>query len=103
MFASIAVFFTSLAPSFYIFNHVFTLFVTPMFFLSGVFFPLTEFPQLVQNLSWIAPLTPVVHLTRALFEGEFHIIHAVAVGYILLVTIVFFWLSLVLMRRRLTV
>jgi len=74
-----------------------------MFFLSGVFFPLTEFPQLVQNLSWIAPLTPVVHLTRALFEGEFHLIHVVAAGYILLVTIFFFWLSLVLMRRRLTV
>jgi lipooligosaccharide transport system permease protein len=103
MFSAIAIFFTSVAPSFYIFNHVFTLFVTPMFFLSGVFFPLTEFPQIVQNLSWIAPLTPVVHLTRALFEGEFHVIHAVAAVYILLVTIVFFWLSLVLMRRRLTV
>jgi lipooligosaccharide transport system permease protein len=58
MFASIALFFTSLAPSIYSFNYYFTLFMTPMFFFSGVFFPLDSFPPLVQHLSWIAPLPP---------------------------------------------
>jgi lipooligosaccharide transport system permease protein len=103
MFAAISVVFASLAPSFYTFNHVFTLFISPMFFLSGVFFPLSEFPQVVQRLSWIAPLTPVVHLTRALLEGEFHAVHAVAFLYIVGVSLVFFPLALYLMRRRLTV
>ncbi|HUV44156.1 MAG TPA: ABC transporter permease [Dehalococcoidales bacterium] len=69
MFAAIAVLVTSLVPSFYTFNHLFTLFITPMFFFSGVFFPLSRFPVVVQNLSWIAPLIPVVTLTRALFHG----------------------------------
>lgn len=103
LFASIAVFFTSLVPSFYTFNHVFTLFLSPMFFFSGVFFPLSQFPEIVQNLSWIAPLTPVVVLMRALFLGEFGVIHLAAVLYIVAVTAVFFALALVLMRRRLTV
>ncbi len=45
MFASIALFFTSVAPSIYSFNYYFTLFITPMFFFSGVFFPLDSFPE----------------------------------------------------------
>jgi lipooligosaccharide transport system permease protein len=103
MFAAIAVFFTSLVPSFYTFNHVFTLFITPMFFFSGVFFPLDQFPSLVQNLSWIAPLTPVVMLTRALFKGEFELIHLAALAYIVAISALFFALALWKMRRRLTV
>ncbi len=103
MFASIAVFFTSLVPSFYTFNHLFTLFITPMFFFSGVFFPLSQFPAIVQDLSWIAPLTPVVVLMRALFLGEFEVMHLAAVAYIVAVSVVFFALALVRMRRRLTV
>jgi lipooligosaccharide transport system permease protein len=35
MFSSIALFFTSVAPSIYSFNYYFTLFITPMFFVSG--------------------------------------------------------------------
>ena len=103
MFAAIAVLVTSLVPSFYTFNHLFTLFITPMFFFSGVFFPLSRFPVVVQNLSWIAPLTPVVTLIRALFQGEFHAVHLAALGYIVVVAAVFFALALFTMRRRLTV
>lgn len=103
MFAAIAVFFTSLVPSFYTFNHVFTLFITPMFFFSGVFFPLDQFPTAVQNLSWLAPLTPVVMLSRALFRGEFQPVHIGALAYILAVSALFFALALRSMRRRLTV
>jgi lipooligosaccharide transport system permease protein len=102
MFASISLFYTSLVPSMYTFNYFFTLFMTPMFFLSGVFFPLDSFPQILQTLSWIAPLTPVVHLTRALFQGEFHPVLLLALAIIIFVTAVFFSLSLITMRRRLT-
>ncbi len=101
MFASIALFFTSIVPSIYIFNYYFTLFVTPMFFFSGVFFPLSSFPEIVQRLSWIAPLTPVVHLVRALVQGEFHPYLLLALGLIIAITILFFSISLVTMRRRL--
>ena len=102
MFASIALFFTSIAPAIYTFNYFFTLFINPMFFLSGVFFPLSSFPEILQKLSWVAPLTPVVHLTRALFQGEFHPNLLLALALIIVFSILFFSMSLVTMRRRLT-
>jgi len=102
MFASIAILFTSIVPAIYSFNYFFTLFITPMFFFSGVFFPLSSFPETVQNLSWIAPLTPVVHLTRALFNGEFRLELLWALALIIGLAALFFSVSLVTMRRRLT-
>jgi lipooligosaccharide transport system permease protein len=103
MFSAIAMLFTSIVPAIYSFNYYFTLFITPMFFFSGVFFPLSSFPQIVQTLSWIVPLTPVVHLTRALINGEFHAYLLGALALIIILTALFFSLSLITMRRRLTV
>jgi len=103
MFASIAILFTSIVPAIYSFNYYFTLFITPMFFFSGVFFPLSSFPEIVQTLSWIVPLTPVVHLTRALINGEFHLYLLWALALIIILTVLFFSLSLITMRRRLTI
>ena len=103
MFASIAILFTSIVPTINSFNYYFTLFITPMFFFSGVFFPLSSFPPIVQTLSWIAPLTPVVYLTRALINGEFHPGLLWALALIIVLTLLFFSVSLVTMRRRLTV
>lgn len=103
MFASIALFFTSLAPSIYSFNYYFTLFMTPMFFFSGVFFPLDSFPPLVQHLSWIAPLTPVANLARALMGGDLSGGAWWGLAIIAGLIAVFFPLSLYTMRRRLLV
>ena len=103
MFASIAILYTSLVPSFYSFNYYFTLFVTPMFFFSGVFFPLIAFPKIVQTISWIIPLTPVVNLARALIRGELHPNLLVPLAIIIVLAVFFFSISLVTMRRRLTV
>ncbi len=103
MFASIAMLFTSIVPAIYSFNYYFTLFITPMFFFSGVFFPLSSFPPVVQTLSWIVPLTPVVHLSRALINGEFQLNLLWALALIIVLTILFFSVSLVTMRRRLTI
>lgn len=102
MFASIAILFTSIVPAIYSLNYYFTLFITPMFFFSGVFFPLSSFPEIVQTLSWIVPLTPVVHLTRALINGEFHLDLLWALALIIVLAALFFSVSLITMRRRLT-
>lgn len=102
MFAAISLFFTSIVPSIYSFNYYFTLFITPMSILSGVFFPLTSFPRILQTLAWAAPLTPVVHLTRALFQGEFQLDLLLALGIIIVYAAVFVFISMITMRRRLT-
>ena len=102
MFASIAMLFTSIVPAIYSFNYFFTLFITPMFFFSGVFFPLSSFPEIVQNLSWVAPLTPVVRLTRALVSGEIQLNLLWVLALIIVLSALFFSISLATMRRRLT-
>ncbi|MEW6034714.1 MAG: ABC transporter permease [Chloroflexota bacterium] len=101
MFASIAMFYTSLVTSIYTFNYYFTLVVTPMFFFGEVFFPLSSFPETVQRLSWVIPLTWVTKLTRALANGEWYSGLWVALVMMVGVTAVFFWLALRGMRRRL--
>ena len=103
MFASIAMLFTSVVPAIYSFNYFFTLFITPMFFFSGVFFPLSSFPEIVQTLSWIAPLTPVVRLTRALVNGELQLDLLWSLALIIALAVLFFSIALITMRRRLTV
>jgi lipooligosaccharide transport system permease protein len=102
MFGAVALFVTSIVPAIYTFNFFFTLFITPMFLLAGVFFPLDEFPEIVQKLSWIAPLTPVAHLSRGLFQGEFEWSMLLALGLIIVWAVVFFSITLVTLRRRLT-
>ena len=72
-----------------------------MFYFSGVFFPLDAFPSIVQRLSWIAPLTPVAHITRSLTQGELNLTMIWSLLLILAFIAVFLQLSLILMRRRL--
>ncbi len=102
MFASIAVFFTSIVPYVYSINYFFSLIITPMFYFSGVFFPLSSFPDIVQKLSWIAPLTPVVNLARAAINGNFQPELLWSLMLIVAVTCLFFSIALITMRRRLT-
>jgi lipooligosaccharide transport system permease protein len=101
LFSAIALFFTSIVPSIYSFNYYYSLFITPMFFFSGVFFPLSSFPEIVRTLSWAVPLTPVVYITRAVIGGEFQPGLLGALALIVALIVLFFSISLVTMRRRL--
>lgn len=101
MFGSLAMFFTSIAPSVYSFNYFFTLFITPLFLLGEVFFPLSAFPPLMQQLAWFLPLTPVAQITRGLVGGQIEARFLLNLAWIALIAATFFALALVMMRRRL--
>ncbi len=101
MFGSISMFFTSLAPSISSFNYFFTLFITPIYFFSGVFFPLSNLPPVFQTISSFLPLAPAVNLSRAFFYGKVHPGLLWDVVFLLVLTIAFFLASQVTMRRRL--
>ena len=70
MFASIAMILTSTATTIGAMNNFFTLFILPMFWVGGVFFPLEQLPEVVQRASWALPLTPAVALVRGLMTGD---------------------------------
>lgn len=102
LFASIALMYTAIVPAIYSFNYFYTLFINPIFFLSGIFFPLDQFPPIVQNLAWISPLTPVVHLMRACFQGKFDMGSLGYLAYIVVAIVLIGAAATVMMKRRLT-
>lgn len=51
-------------------NHFYALFIMPVLFLSGVFFPLEGLPTPLRVLAVLNPLTHAVHLVRPLSAGE---------------------------------
>jgi lipooligosaccharide transport system permease protein len=70
LFGSLAMIVTSVAPSFDFFSYYTELVITPMFFFSGVFFPLDNFPPWMKTLANFLPLTHAVRISRAVFTGE---------------------------------
>ncbi len=68
-FSILSMIWTSIAPGFDSFEYFFTLLITPMFFLSGVFFPLETLPAGVRLLAWFMPLYHAVEAVRPLILG----------------------------------
>jgi lipooligosaccharide transport system permease protein len=102
MFSSIAMCFTAVAPDIDFFNYPSFLLVTPMFLLSGTFFPLSVLPLPVQaGAQILLPLTHVVNLTRSLVLGNVEASLLLSLTWILVGTFVFFVLSINLMKKRL--
>ena len=99
-FSCIALIFNALAKGYDFFTYYFTLFMTPMMFLSGVFFPLEQLPQAVRAVAAWLPLSNAVVLVRPLFMDEWperwwlHVLVLAAYG------LLSFWVALALTRKR---
>ncbi len=101
LFSSIAICFTAVVPSIDTFNLPVFLFITPMFLFSGTFFPIYLLPEWAQHVAVFLPLTHVVYFTRACTLGMYdNWMWAGLVG-VSVATVVFFFLGIYLMKRRL--
>jgi lipooligosaccharide transport system permease protein len=69
MFATISLLVTSLVSNINQFNFYFTGFLSPMFFFSGVVFPIENLPAVLRPVAEIFPLTHSVRLARELGVG----------------------------------
>jgi lipooligosaccharide transport system permease protein len=104
LFASIAMCFTAVTPRIDSLNYPTSLFVTPMFLVSGTFFPLSALPAAVQNFANIAiPLVHVVKISRAMTYGSLHTDLLWSLLWMITVTAFFFIVSVNMMKRRLIV
>jgi lipooligosaccharide transport system permease protein len=91
-----------LAPNIDFFNYPGFLFITPMFMLSGTFFPLSQFPPSMQVLAQvILPLTHTVILSRGLIFGNLGVSLLISLAWIAAVTPFFFVLSINRMKKKL--
>ncbi len=99
-FSCIALIFNALAKGYDFFTYYFTLFMTPMMFLSGVFFPLEQLPGAVQAVARWLPLANAVALVRPLFMDQWP---AEPLRHLLVLAayaVVAFWIALALTRKR---
>ncbi len=72
MFAAPALWVASRAKNHEQLFYYFTLFITPMYLFSGVFFPITHLPGIVRDVIVMTPLFHVVNIVRALVLGHFY-------------------------------
>ena len=70
-FASMALVMTALARTYDFFLYYFTLLVTPMLLLSGVFFPISNMPEPIQLAAKALPLYHAIALMRPLMIGSY--------------------------------
>lgn len=101
MFASMAMIVTAFSPSYDYFSYYFSLAVSPMFFFSGVFFPLSSLPPWVQTVSWFMPLTHAVNIARGLATGNLSASLLLDLLWMLIFTLAATWLAINLIKRRL--
>ncbi|TFG62117.1 MAG: ABC transporter, partial [Spirochaetales bacterium] len=75
MFGALSLFVTSMVTNINHFNFFFTGFLSPMFFFTGVVFPIENLPRWLQIVAEFFPLTHPVRITRALAVGTLHPSH----------------------------
>ncbi len=103
VFASMAILFTSFAQSWDFFSYYFTLFIAPLYFLSGIFFPLSTLPKWTTTIAWFNPLYHSVELIRGLVMGNLRSDMIGNVFWLLTFGIIVFMYGVVRIRNRIIV
>lgn len=100
-FASIALIMNAVAKAYDFFTYYFTLVLTPMIFVSGVYYPTTQLPHWLQTMAEFLPLGAAVQLVRPLLLG--HVPQNPLRNVLILIAfcLVSFYIATVLTRRRL--
>ncbi|MQA00647.1 MAG: ABC transporter permease [Dehalococcoidia bacterium] len=98
---SLGLAYTSQARSISQLTYFFSLFVLPMFWFSGGFFPLESLPGWATAVAWFTPLLHAVELNRGLVTGDIGWAHLGHLAWLVAVFFPAFWLALWTMRRRL--
>ncbi|UUX96398.1 ABC transporter permease [Aquabacterium sp. J223] len=99
-FAAIALVFNALAKGYDFFTYYFTLVLTPMSFVSGVYFPVAQLPGWLQGLAPWLPLGAAVELVRPLVIGESPAAVARPLAVLVAYAVLGYGLALALTRRR---
>jgi lipooligosaccharide transport system permease protein len=102
LFAALGITFSLSIPSIEMFSFYFTLFLTPLFLFSDVFFPLRErLAGVWLRVAEVLPLLHPVRLMRAAFRGEFAPVLLWDLAYVLALSALLLLVASRITRRRL--
>jgi lipooligosaccharide transport system permease protein len=91
----------ALAQNYDFFTYFFTLVLTPMLLLSGVYFPVEQMPPALAAVTQFLPLKHAIDLARPLMLGHVPEQAALHVAVLLFYAAIAYYAALVLTRRRL--
>jgi lipooligosaccharide transport system permease protein len=100
-FAMIGMTFTSLVGRIDLYSYYYTLFITPLFLFSGIFYPLDQLPEWVTVVAWFTPLYHLVEITRALILEPDGLAVLGNVAWLAALTLALYAIPVRAMRRRL--
>jgi len=100
-FASLGLIVNAMAKGYDFFTYYFTLVLTPMVFLSGVYYPTSQLPVWLQTFATILPLGAAVRLIRPLLLGEWPPAAAIDMTILTIYCVIGFYVATILTRRRL--
>jgi lipooligosaccharide transport system permease protein len=100
-FASLGLVINALAKGYDFFTYYFTLLLTPMIFVSGVYYPTTQLPNWLQAIAQLLPLGAAVNVVRPLILGRWPDMFLLNIGILLVYCVGGFYIATVLTRRRL--
>lgn len=99
-FAALGLIMTALSPNYDFFMYYFTLAITPMMLVCGVFFPVEQLPAWLQAVSQALPLTHAVAMARPLMHGIIPGNIPLHLAVIAAYACVAFYVALIATRRR---
>lgn len=101
LFAIVGMTFTALVSNIALFNYYFTLFITPLFLFSGIFFPVEALPSWARTLAWFTPLYHIVVICRNLVLGRLNESVLISTLWVAVLSIILFLIPIALMKKRL--
>jgi lipooligosaccharide transport system permease protein len=101
MFAALSMLVTSFVKTINHFNFYFTGFISPIFFFSGVVFPIKNLPAPVRPLAELVPLTHSVRLARAVCTNNYTPVLLLDLLYVAVFILVVGYFAIQRLRKRL--
>jgi len=100
-FGTLGLAFTSSISSVDLYSFYYTLFITPLFLFSGIFYPLDRLPEWVSVVAWFTPLYHLVEITRGLALDPDAAVVAGHALWLAVLTALVFLIPVHALRRRL--
>jgi len=101
MFATLSLFVTSFVKTINHFNFYLTGVISPMFFFSGVIFPVSNLPHVFKYLAEVLPLTHSVRLARAMCTSQYQATLLLDLAYAAVFVTLLGFLAVRRLRKRL--
>jgi lipooligosaccharide transport system permease protein len=100
MFSTLALLVTSFVKTINHFNFYFTGLLSPMFFFSGVVFPVADLPNKIRPFAELFPLTHAVRLSRAVCTNSYPVSLLGDLSYVIIFILMVGFLAVRRLRKR---